>query len=146
MREILFRGKKVGSDEWVEGWLVHTNKKMPPCIYVGQLEVYEVNPKTIGQFTGVSDILSSKIFEDDIVQVFVGTDTNQTLKYQIRFIYGAFQLVELSGAIINPIAFVTILNDLSDRGIMNKQSINQDFYDSFQVVGNIHDNKDLLKG
>lgn len=76
MREILFRGKRAENDEWVFGDLRH--------IFYGECYPHivdnsnglnnsvcglEVDPATVGQFTGLTDRNGVKIFEGDIVHV-----------------------------------------------------------------------------
>lgn len=72
MREILFRGKRVDNGEWVYGDLNH-------CVTVGKthickveenlsITVYEVIPKTVGQYIGWEDVNGQKVFEGDIVE------------------------------------------------------------------------------
>lgn len=62
MREILFRGKREGTGEWVWGFLVDGK-------HIGNWVVCTpVIPETVGQFTGLTDKKGMKIFEGDIIE------------------------------------------------------------------------------
>lgn len=78
MREILFRGKRVDNGEWVEGSLVcfpndyeigtivcFEEEDEAGFVFGNHVEVYL---KTVGQYTGLTDIDGSKIFEGDIMR------------------------------------------------------------------------------
>lgn len=81
MREILFRGKSKNTGEWVYGYLVKgfywlgENNPMTvifpdEVIFYPRCEVEkweEVIPETVGQFIGLLDLHGTKIFEGDIV-------------------------------------------------------------------------------
>lgn len=74
MREILFRGKIMDSDEWVYGSLVYSpSEKQYYIVEHSDDELsYPVEEETIGQFTGKLDKNGKKIFEDDIVKYIIG--------------------------------------------------------------------------
>ena len=74
-REILFRGKRVGNGNWIEGYfvLLAINEDLKHAIYTGIdkgcIIPIEVIPETVGQFTGSLDDNGNKIFDGDIVKV-----------------------------------------------------------------------------
>lgn len=124
MREILFRGKDVRTGYWKEGSLVrewlgvdmgYTIRDVPDRF--NQIAFRSiVDPKTVGQYTGLTDKDDRKIFEGDIVNI-LAIDKNRV----VRFDEGGFCLDAGS---------------LRDYRCFGKMAI--------KVIGNIYDNPELL--
>lgn len=60
MRKILFRGKRTDNGEWVQGYPCHygwIGKEKDYIIpdYASALYTAEIDPETVGQYTGVTD-------------------------------------------------------------------------------------------
>ena len=127
MREILFRGKQIDNGKWVEGYLIcdreHYGKPDHHSYIVNHhhpsgcfgRDVYiEVDPSTVGQYTGLNDRNGVRIFEGDIIFV-----PRLEKVYEVKYQRGQYCI-----GINQPIAY--------ERH-------------SCEVVGNIHDNPELLE-
>lgn len=73
-RQILFRGKRTDTGEWVQGFYAFLHNSNSHHIGVrqdvqgieGQLEWVEVNPDTVGQMLSFTDKYGVSLFEGDI--------------------------------------------------------------------------------
>lgn len=133
MREILFRGKRTDNGEWVQGYYIkadhhwHKNGIHKDWIACGASanggwfalhNRYPVITETIGQYTGLTDKNGKKIFEGDIV-------VNDGIAYECLW-DGCNSEIGLANEEASfGIAYATL--DLT-------------------VIGNIHDNPELLEG
>ena len=137
MREILFRGKRINNSEWVYGFLYETEKSSSynaesyilekerltinyKCVegITTHIPFVQVTPDTVGQYTSL-DKNGKKIFEGDIVKNPIN-DGIFVVKYKNSL--ACFLGISIHG---NP-----------STGL----------YSGFEVIGNIHDNPELLKG
>ena len=70
MREIKFRGKRLDNGDWTYGWLViEQNGTAWISKYFHKGEWEQVDPETVGQFTGLKDKNSVEIYEGDILHI-----------------------------------------------------------------------------
>lgn len=144
MREILFRGKLLNTEKWIQGFYCameattyaveedYKNYPVPThhCIAVDEmtdwglpnkLVLYEVDSATVGQFTGLTDKNGKKIFEGDIIKLLKCENDVCTLKDDNPNYYfqGKNGRYEISEEPHNP--------------------------ECFEVIGNIYDNPELLE-
>ena len=119
MSEILFRGKDIQGN-WHIGLLAHMGNGWYISNKAGVSTAYEVIPGTVGQYTGLTDKYGNKIFEGDILAV--GENGKQYQTVSVSFKDGAFRVSRYA------------INLLESRNVES------------EVVGNIHDNPELLKG
>lgn len=131
MREILFRGKRRATGEWVEGFyvslqLVHYEHKEQLITDKDTGKSYEVDLATVGQYTGLKDKNGKRIFEGDILLFEDGPDGDSMAWCQgeVRFDEGAFYVTD------------RVYGDMSDF-------IYDGVFDG-TVIGNIHDNPELF--
>ena len=147
MREILFRAKRLDNSKWVEGYYVHLEdsfkRKESHRIYkrfaeaeIDNVDVlfypdyFEIDPASLGEYTGLDDISGKRIFEGDIVR-----DNRHDNKpyinerpsivtcesYNCSCCYGVYGWRCIGGTA-----------DIKDAEFLT-------------VIGNIHDNPDIAK-
>ena len=139
MREIIFRGQtrrkgqKVWMDgtpvdsNWVEGYGVCMGTGDFSVIYTGHpVEKFTVYTDTVGQFTGLTDKNGKKIFEGDVVHSIAMLDEANMV---VIFEDGEFRMVLCE----------KYKNYIPGCGFYAIRCFDK------EVIGNIHDNPELLE-
>lgn len=132
-REILFRGKAINRDkgyhrtkykngDWVYGLVTRLYderfENLPAEMTdTSGISGIEVDYKTFGQYTGMTDNNGNKIFEGDIVD-YISSDV-----------------------VGNPQTGTIIIEDMTDYDTM----VYLNHASELEIVGNIHDNSEILK-
>ena len=128
MREIKFRGKDIETGEWRYGCFVRYSEHSSYIFgdYVDKNEVLEVLTDTVGQFTGLLDKNGKEIYEGDIVAAWSqGYRATGDVRQRIDglwILYPSYQSVTMWGLCPN------------SKGET-----------SVEIIGNIHDNPELVK-
>lgn len=156
MREILFRGRCVDEHnnllearEMVYGYVLRdlTNqlKIMWRSEYFGTLMVSNVDPKTVSQYTGWNDRHQTKIFENDVVEFVSGTSLHRYLIWWQRE-GNMLTAVPLDGITFNGSDYWNGKFPKFDYSTFCLMMLDPygDFRD-IRVIGNIHDNPELLE-
>lgn len=128
-REIIFRAQRMGTKEWLFGDLIQLEKDFTKVFEIldwskvsdkkaKSKENLQVIPNTVGQFTGLTDKNGKKIFEGDLLQ------NDKEIIFEVQWhgaLYGFFGYVKKWGSAYSAADFVNYI-----------------------IVGNIHDNPELL--
>lgn len=126
MREIIFRAKTVFDGDWVYGGITWNPSKKEVFIHT-EWDEGKVIPETVGQYTGLCDKNGKKIFEGDIVK--------------------HIQKYEISGE-VKSIAVIKWNEAYSCWSVEYTNGRITAFlgteYHKLEVIGNIHDNHELL--
>ena len=148
MREIKFRGivKEKGMSEcWIEGSLVHITKTYKGEEDEQDCDIYQIinndgvgffiDKETIGQYTELKDKNEKEIYEGDILQIpeWLQQDNQER----------CICIYEEPHQTSDIIGFGLYIKD----GYSGEYKIlvPSDEWDEFEVIGNIYDNKELLK-
>jgi uncharacterized phage protein (TIGR01671 family) len=132
MREILFRGKSEYGNKWIFGSL-HSeygetdkdgNRGIDYRILGMRGECTYIIPKTVGQFTGLTDKNGKKIFEGDIIKHY--NDNQNPERFEVGMVWWDD-------------------SHLCFKRTSNPESVYVWRNCIYEVIGNIHDNPELLE-
>ena len=141
MREIKFRAKRLDNNEWVYGYYLYIKGQDKHYILTGKIKTYmvddylatsdfewvEVDFETVGKFTGKKDKNGVEIYEGDILKTKFGR-----ICKVVWFSSDSDNCFDIC-----PINRFYDVNKAPDRYDLWKS-------DNIDVIGNIHDNPELL--
>ena len=151
-QEIKFRGKRVDNDGWVYGFFTNLfeeseNRNIAIIIsqyfegadmsypYPSVATFYsEVIPESVCQFTGLRDKNGKYIYEGDVITTKIFDEE----EYNRKVIYFISNIASFCSANIQTLGL---------KFIYPYYNISQEYIDEFrfEIIGNIHDNPELLK-
>ena len=142
MREILFRGKRVDNNEWVEGFYVnvpeHYKQEMSGKSYIVSINnglFMEVVHESVGEYTGLTDKNGKRIFEGDIIRaITVDTGTEEIAVV----CFGNF--IDEN----NDDEYIGFYIEFDDIKVTVAQLALEECKNRIEIIGNIHDNPELL--
>lgn len=141
-RQIKFRGKRVDNGEWVYGGIQIQHPHLQDH-YIIDSDGYRqrVIPETVGQFTGLLAKDGREVYEDDVVETdgsmsFSNYDSGEGSR---RLIY-----VQRTGFVGVRIGCEFDKDNPSSSHVWSNYQI-WNIHRSLKVVGNVHDNPDIIK-
>ena len=143
MREILFRGKRIDTNEWVFGYPLRSvcNAGSAWMMYIPAANPDEnthtvfVDESTLGIWTGLHDENEKKIFHGDIGVLTVFDREGQDYQYNVEAIFDD--------------AYGLCFNEVPSRdngGWWDYGCYDFDLESQFEIIGNRWDNPELLGG
>lgn len=147
MKEILFRGKRIDNGEWVEGSYAYGGESHYIIVRNGLSNQYiAVAPETVGQYTGLTDKNGKKIFEGDILSITTTVkgdwiqDDNGNYKEPKRIDHAVVKEDKNTGGYK-----LKVYHNGKYKRISRFTSTHIYCYYRAEVIGNIHDNSELLE-
>ena len=131
-REILFRGKQKDNGEWVCGTPIFYSRGTTVMCKENQRNE-NIDPKTVGQYTGLMDKNGKKIFEGDILNIDCYAYDEPETSY-----FGCIECDEFGYGLLTP----------DGRGGYTWYymcDVRGSYITEYEICGNIHDNPELLE-
>ncbi len=174
-REIKFRGKRTDEGGWIYGnlcsYLFDCAEELTPCIHIGKKGYirngfYQVDPSTVGQYTGLNDCNGKEIYEKDIVRISIRPTAEEAKANKRNTKLMGIQMPSWmnGGDVIARVSyfdcafhFIHLKSFLPDSNRLIQEPMLHYLYDerhpdtphifdqTIEVIGNIFDNPELLK-
>lgn len=139
----LFRGKTGIGEQWIVGDLMQWDdgtRQISVNDDDGAKSKYTVIPETVGQCTGLKDKNGNWIFEGDIIKInsrVASSETRETAETEIGFV--KYDMDECEYRITN------VNGTIEEYGKNYSLNLWRFKRDTNEVIGNIHDNPELLE-
>lgn len=168
MREIKFRGIAKNTGKFVYGSYIQTGVDAPAIVF-GDGDQEEIYLETLGQFTGLYDKNGKEIYESDLLNIFFTSgdqEHSHDCVYEVEYAFLGLQLVfrrllwESHGFNQYPIettlceryGTLTLDNEgllvpdtHKENHLLKRQWKGLDRSRYFEVIGNIHENPEMLE-
>ncbi len=140
-RTIKFRGKRSGNKGWAYGDLLNPCTTTRIVNYIEQdngsvkradYHYSDVDPNTVGQFTGLKDCNGKEVYEGDIVLL----GDNGKIPYVVKWQEAAAMFVISTQGFVY-CGYASICDTSDFRQV--------EIFGGCRIIGNIHDNPELIK-
>lgn len=139
MRDVKFRGRHLDKSGWIHGDLAHRDVQVGIAV-AGYGVVYPVDPATVGQYTGLLDKSGREIYEGDILRGYSYPLMNDgEVNYFAEVVW--FDNCPAFGIYTHKAPLSSV------RGISDGNCAYMEDWepDKWEIIGNIHDNPELLE-
>jgi len=145
-REIKFRGKRLDNGEWAVGSYIEAEMQNGIAHEIVPYKhgepVVEVAPKTVGQYTGLKDKEGNAIYEGDVLALPAnGKEFDEFLRWEV--LHPDYVRLYAVGYSVGECGFgLCFPNEVTQS---NPDISGFAGHDRMYIIGNIHDNPELLK-
>jgi len=142
----LFRGKKKDeSNKWVIGHFLPKSSSDPKIVQpeirpYSEYKEYSIIPETLGLFTNRSDKNGTRIFEGDIIEL----PNEKGEMVRVVCCFGPAER-DINGNMVDIMGFHYVnLHDSFKSFPITENYQGKTDYELFEIIGNLHDNPELL--